>query len=116
MITMFNLSPRKTLAVLFLLFIAGYSLFQARHIILGPELALLSPLDGTVATTSLIYVTGTARNVTFISLNDRPIFLNEKGEFEEKYLAQQGQSTIIVRARDRFGRETEITSRIVLTD
>lgn len=113
---MSNLSSRETLGLGFLAIIGIYALFQARFLILGPRIHLESPTDGFVASSSLVYVRGTAQNVTFISLNDRPIFLDEKGRFEEKFLAYPGRSTIIIKARDRFGRETERTTRIVLTE
>jgi len=110
----YSLTPRETLGAAFLGFIAFYALFQARFIILGPRVSITYPEDGTVATSSVISITGTAHNVTFISLDDRPIFLDEQGNFNEKVVLPGGQSTIIVRARDRFGRETEKTTRIVL--
>lgn len=111
-----NLTPRQWLGAGFLTLVALYALFQARFIILGPQITLTSPQDGQVATSSLIYVRGVAHNVTFISLDDRPIFLDEQGNFEEKLLVSPGQSTIMIRARDRFGRETEKTTRIVLPE
>ena len=111
-----NLTPRETLAAAFLCLIALYALFQARFIILGPRISLTSPRDGQVATSSLVHIAGTARNVTFISLDDRPIFLDQDGNFDELFLVPPGQSTIMIRARDRFGRETEKTTRIVLTE
>jgi hypothetical protein len=49
-------------------------------------------------------------------MNDRPIFLDEKGNFEEKFLAYPGSSTIIIKARDRFGRETEKVTKIILAE
>ncbi|MDB5194197.1 MAG: seg [Parcubacteria group bacterium] len=111
-----NLNPRQTLGIGFLALIALYALFQARYIILGPEVSLISPTDGFVSTTSLITISGTARNTTFTSLDDRPIFLDESGHFSETLLAPEGISTIIVKARDRFGRETEKTLRIVVNE
>ena len=110
-----SLTPRETVGAAFLVFIALYTLFQARFIILGPRISISYPEDGTVATSSVINVTGIAHNVTFISLDDRPIFLDEKGNFSEKMVLSPGQSTIMIRARDRFGRETQISTRIVLT-
>jgi hypothetical protein len=111
-----NISLKQSLTVAFLVIIALYALFQARYIILGPVVSLDSPKDGSVATSSLVIVTGTAKNVTFISLDDRPIFLDEKGNFSEKLLVPSGLSTIIVKARDRFGRETERITRIVVNE
>jgi hypothetical protein len=111
-----NLSPKQYLTIGFLLIIAVYTLFQARYIIIGPVVSIDSPKDGFIATTSQVEVSGRATNVTFISLDDRPIFLDEHGYFKEMLLVPPGLSTIIVKARDRFGRETEKTLRIVLNE
>jgi hypothetical protein len=111
-----NLSIRETALAGFLGFVALYALFQARYLILGPRISLTSPLNGSTATSSLVLVSGVAKNVTYISMNDRPIFLDEKGNFEEKFLAYPGSSTIIIKARDRFGRETEKVTKIILAE
>jgi hypothetical protein len=114
--TLPNVSPKQILVSGFFLIIILYTLFQARFLILGPEVSLISPLDGLVATTSPLEIIGVARNVTFISLDDRPIFLDEQGNFKETMLLSKGFSTIIVKARDRFGRETERTTRVILNE
>lgn len=113
---MHNLSLRQAAVMCFLGLIALYAFFQARYLILGPRITILSPLNGSTVDSSLVLVEGIAKNVTYISMNDRPIFLDEKGRFEEKFLAYPGSSTIIIKARDRFGRETERITKIVLTE
>lgn len=110
----YNIPPRQALLFAFLALVALYALFQGRYIILGPRVHLAAPLDGAVLSSNIVTVSGTAKNVTFISLDDRPIFLDEHGNFSEEVLAPAGQSTIIVKARDRFGRETAEMARIVV--
>ncbi len=113
---MHSVPLKRGLTLGFLVIIALYALFQARYIILGPEVTISSPTDGSVLAESLVTVVGTAQNATFISLDDRPIFLDEHGNFRELLLAPKGLSTIIVKARDRFGRETEKTLRIIVNE
>ncbi|MES2214136.1 MAG: hypothetical protein V4465_01970 [Patescibacteria group bacterium] len=99
-------------AILFLLLVA-YSLFQARFLILGPSIRIDSPADGATVPTPVVRVTGNAQNIAYISLDDRPIFIDAKGNFSEKLIAAPGLDIITLRARDRFGRSTEKQIRVV---
>jgi len=102
-----NISPKQWSVVLFFLIIITYSLFQARFVILGPHIKITSPKNGASLSSDLINITGQAKNISFISLNDRPIYVDDKGNFNEKLIAPLGSSIMTVRAKDRFGRSTE---------
>ncbi len=102
-----NISPKQWAVVLFFLIIIVYSLFQARFVILGPYIEIQTPQNGASLETNLVNITGRAENISFISLNDRPIFVDKNGNWNEKLIAPQGLSIITVRAKDRFGRNTE---------
>ena len=101
------------LAVLFLLLVI-YSLYQARFLILGPQVWIESHSDGEVVSDGVIVIGGRANNVSWISLNDRQIFTDEKGYWSEKLITSSGTSIMTLKARDRFGRETEKSVLIVL--
>ncbi|MDB5266866.1 MAG: seg [Parcubacteria group bacterium] len=100
---------------LFVLLVA-YTLFQARFLILGPHLRVDTPIDGATTPTPVVRITGNAQNIAYISLNDRPIFIDAKGNFSEKLIAAPGLDIITLRARDRFGRSTEKEIRVVYTN
>ncbi len=104
---------KKILLFLAFLALALYSLFQARFIILGPDISVTSPLDEARVTTRVIDLVGNAQNISYISVNDRPIFISEKGDSNEKLIVENGLSIITIRAKDRFGRQTEKTIRVV---
>lgn len=87
----------------FVLFIIGYSTFQAHKLISGPQVSVYSPISGEVATSSEVSVTGQAKNISFISLNDRPIFVDQSGNFNEKLLLYPGYNIIKILAKDKFG-------------
>ncbi|MEK7135158.1 MAG: hypothetical protein AAB780_00435, partial [Patescibacteria group bacterium] len=91
-----------------------YSLFQARFLILGPQVAILSHEDGAVATEPQVLLSGTARNAAWISLNDRQIFTDEEGHWSEKLILSEGLSIMTLRVRDRFGRESSDSVRLIL--
>ena len=102
-----KIKPKQTLIIVFFLMLVSYSLFQARFIILGPSLKVYYPQNGTALTSPVVTITGKASNIAFISLNDRPIYVDQNGNWSEKLIAPKGLSIMTVRARDRFGRKTE---------
>lgn len=101
------------LGILFIL-LAGYSLYQARFLILGPQIWVESPKNGETVEDSLVIIRGRAKNIAWISLNGRQIFTDEEGNWSEKLIVSPGLSIMTVKARDRFGRETEKILQIVL--
>ena len=96
-----------TLAILLLILI--YALFNARLLIAGPQIIIKSPENGSDFDRPLIQIEGEAHNTSFISMNGRPIYVNENGEFKEKLLLPEGTSIIKFDAKDRFERNTEVT-------
>lgn len=104
---------KQTLVVGFFALLALYSLFQARYLLLGPVILIDSPRDGERVSENVIIVKGRAQNISYISFNDRPIYIDSEGNWSEKFIVSEGLNIIKVRARDRFGRETEKILRIV---
>lgn len=104
----------KITAVLLLtLSIIGYSLFQARNLIRGPIIEIINPQNGSSLAKSLITIEGVARNISYISLNDRQIFIDEEGRFEEQLLLSYGYNIMTIKAKDKFGRNAEKTLELV---
>lgn len=93
-----------TLAVLTVI---GYGVFEARRLIEGPQITILSPRDGSAVGGPLVTVKGIIKNAAFITLNDRQILTDHKGNFEEQYSPPPGLAIIEVAARDRFGRAVD---------
>ncbi|MBI2086846.1 MAG: Ig-like domain-containing protein [Candidatus Zambryskibacteria bacterium] len=105
--------PKHWLLVTLGLIFAGYVLFQARYLILGPQVWIDSPQDGAVVSEPVIAISGRARNAAWISLDGRQIFTDEKGLWSEKLILAEGLSIMTARVRDRFGRETSKNIRII---
>jgi hypothetical protein len=101
--------------ILLFLFIAlaGYALFQARFLVLGPRLKITSPENGSHVAGSVINVEGVAKNIAWISLNGRQIFTDERGYWSEKLIVPSGASIMTVETRDRFGRERKKSIQVV---
>lgn len=96
---------RKFIIVFSAFILVAYGLFNARNIIIGPTLELFSPDKDMETSTNLLKINGQAANVVFISINNKPIFIDTEGLFEEKLLLSPGSNIIEVKARDRFKQE-----------
>ncbi len=92
------------LGVLIICGIAAYSLYQAQNIIQGPQIALESPQNGATVDQSQVIIKGRAKNVAYISLNDRQIFVDKDGLFNEDLLLAPGYNVWRIEAKDKFGR------------
>ena len=100
---------------LVLIIIGGYSIFQAKNIIAGPTLKIDSPANGATLTQNIVYVKGTTKNISRITLNDSPIFVDEDGLFGEKIIVSSGYSVIKLSVTDRFGRNKTKYIEVVAT-
>ena len=96
-----------------LLVILGYSGFEARKILTGPSLKITSPLVGGVVKDPYVQVTGVARNIKEITLNGNPIYIDENGNFNEKFLLISGYNRIELEAKDKFNKETKEVIELV---
>jgi len=104
------------LYVLFGLIIASYSLFQAWKLISGPIIEIYSPQNGATYTQTLIEISGRARNISYLNLNDRPIYTDKDGYFKEKLLLLPGYNIIKLDARDKFKTYTEKKLELILKE
>lgn len=98
-------NPTLIFGIVLFIIIAFYSLFQAKNLILGPVLTIEEPKNGATLPFSIYTVKGSAKNISFISLNDSPIFVDDEGRFEEKLIAPSGYSIMKMMVEDRFGRK-----------
>lgn len=95
--------------------VLGYAYLKTRDYIAGPQVTIHSPKNGATLSDSLVEISGTAKNISFISLNDRPIFVDDHGAFKEKLLLYQGYNIISVKAEDRYKRMTEKKLELIIT-
>ena len=98
------------------LVIIGYAYLKTKDYIAGPQIIITSPLNGSSVSNPLIEIVGVAKNISFISLNDRPIFIDEKGNFKEKLLLYPGYNIMSVKAEDRYKRNVEKNLEIILLE
>ena len=101
---------------LFGLVILAYSLFQGWKLISGPIIDIYTPQNGATYNQTLIEIEGRARNISYINLNDRPIFTDKDGYFKEKLLLSPGYNIIKLDAQDKFKNYTEKRLEIILKE
>lgn len=95
-----------------LIFILGYIVFQARYLIVGPQIVLTEqpPL---LNNERQVFLSGTAFNISRLWLNDRPIYTDPEGNFKEALVLENGYTVATLRAEDRYGRKTTVTKPFV---
>ena len=102
------ITSNKTLKItgvtITIMVIVGYSLYQTRNLIKGPVLSVSSPANGITLNKPLVEIKGYVKNASYITLNDRQIFVNEQDKFNEKLLLSPGYNIIEIKIKDRFDR------------
>jgi len=95
---------KKLLIALVVLVIVSYGLFEARRLIAGPSVSISYPQDGSATSSAIVTIVGTARNISFLTINDKPFYADEGGKFVYRYSPPPGYTAVTVAATDRFGR------------
>ena len=109
----FRLYTKLTVIALVGLLILGYGIYRTKDLVAGPKLYVDSPQNGSLLKEVSLTVAGRAERSTRVAINDRPIFIDEGGRFEERLLLFYGYNTITIHAEDKFGRGVSKTLQIV---
>ncbi len=92
--------------------LVSYGAFQARNLALGPVISISEPENGSVSSTTEITISGTAKNVTLMTLDGRQIFTDENGNWSEDIILSKGYNIVTIYGRDKFGKETTKTLQL----
>ncbi len=98
-----------------LLTLAGYLAFQYRSFFVPPQLNIITPKVNTLSTNN-ITISGQTDPYATVYINNETVALNSDGKFSKNLALFPGQSTISIKARNRFGRETEIEKKVNVTE
>jgi hypothetical protein len=71
-------------------------------------------VNGATVTSSIMEVTGTAKNAIFLSLDGREISIDQAGDFDETIALLPGYNIINLEARDKFGHTDEKNYQLIL--
>ncbi len=94
-----------------LLVIFAYLGFQYRAMFLSPALSISSPKENAEIKGD-VTVSGRTDPSATVLVNNESVILNDQGEFTKNISLFPGKSLITVKARNRFGRETEMERSI----
>jgi hypothetical protein len=95
---------RTTAVIVFFILFVLYAGFETIKLFLGPSLIIDNPKDLESISEPLINVSGTVKRVSYISINDRQIFADTAGKFNDKLLLLPGYNIIKIEVKDRFGK------------
>lgn len=99
---------RKTLTMIImssiLILVALYGYSRGFKLILGPSIDITSPTTGATYRDEVVNIVGTASRISKIYLNDRQIFTDDRGHFNEQLLLMPGYNILTLRADDLFDR------------
>jgi hypothetical protein len=104
------------LGCLFAATIIGYAYYKTKNLILGPTITITNPQNNASTTESLVHLKGIIKNSTEVSVNNRKVYISEKGELDEKLLLLPGYNIITINAKDRFGHSTSQTIQSVFVE
>lgn len=94
-----------TISTLIVLIVVFYTIFNTRLIIKGPSIEVFELQDGQKLESDLVNIRGLAKNISFISLNGRQIFIDENSEFNERLLLTNEFNEIEIYTEDKFGKK-----------
>ncbi len=84
----------------------GYGLFEARRLIEGPQIHIETPKNGSATSSNAVLISGTAENISFLTINDAPAYTDQAGHFALTLSPPPGYTVFVVAGVDRFGRRT----------
>jgi hypothetical protein len=103
----------KMLAIsAFVVIIVGYAVWRSLNYARGPSILVTEPLNGSTVSTSVIDVKGQALRVNTITLNGRPISVDQQGNFSETVIVFPGLNVLTIEAGDQFNRHVKTELQI----
>jgi hypothetical protein len=97
----------------FFIALGGYAFFEARGILMGPQIdiakTVLQIREPSVA------IQGTTKHIASLSMNGAPVSVTEDGAFDQTYIASTGYNRVTLQAHDKYGNSKERTIEIVYT-
>lgn len=101
-------------AILSLAIFSFYLYYQFRFYFQVPELILEVPSGDLVISEPHIEIKGRIGSGSLLTLNGRPIYSTESGEFKERINLGEGLNTLEFEAQNKAGKLTKITRYILV--
>ncbi len=109
---------KRFLIVFSILVVAGvivaYASYASHGIIEGPNIVITSPDTGETAfSSSTVMIRGIATRTQSITLNGRPILIDEAGNFAEVITLSKGYNIETLTGTDKFGHATSASLQLM---
>lgn len=98
---------KRTLAVVGIVMIVGYSYFVLSGFLRGPRIVISNPSSGLATTTQALLIAGQAIHLNKLFLNGTPISFDLAGNFHETVLLAKGYNRVTISGTDRYDRTVE---------
>ena len=103
----------KYFVVLLVVVALCYGGWRALPLLRGPEVTIYSPKEGDIVASSSFEVSGKVSKVKEITIQGRPIPIDQDGHFKELLVASYPYAILVVTATDFYG--TSITKTVSVT-
>jgi cytoskeletal protein RodZ len=108
----FRLGPTTMLLGIIIIFVVGFMLYQYRAAFLSPALTVAQPSENAMVSSQTITVIGKTDQNTSITINDAPVYVDKDGNFRKDVSVFAGQTTIVVKGENSFGRTSTVIRHI----
>ncbi len=96
------------------LLLIGFLGFSYRDAFLNPPLSLSTPTAPKVMSGDIL-ISGKTSAYATLTINDIPVSLADDGAFAKKVTIFPGELNVVIKAKNRFGRESVITKHLIVT-
>ena len=106
----------KILALtVFVAIIVTYAVWRSLNYARGPVIRVTEPLNGAGIASTTVNIRGQALRVNTITLNGRPISIDQQGYFNEIVIIFPGLNVLTIEAGDQFNRHVKTELQLVGT-
>ncbi len=111
------ITPKKiswVIALIIILLIVGYLIYQLDFLISAPKLEVDYPAQDLTINRSLIEISGRSDQSAKLTVNGEQVYIEKDGTFRQEINLSPGVNTLKIEAVNRFGKKSEIMRQIVV--
>jgi len=95
-----------------LLFLSAFLFMQYRHVFINPDLTLTVPIENAQILGKSVTVSGKTDPNATILINNDSVTVDTEGIFKKTIDVFPGKTTVVIKATNRFGKETTLERHI----
>jgi hypothetical protein len=85
----------------------GLVIYNIKDMIFGAPLTVHTIADGSTVSNPYVAITGSSKHAQSITINGRPIGVNDQGQFADGVILSPGYNIVEVAETDQFGKTKE---------